>query len=216
VSVIEVWSDIACPWASLALHRLRTARDRLGLNEVVALDLRAFPLELINRRPTPKRALDAEVGEIARHEPALGWQAWSRPDWDWPGSVLIALEAVQAAKAQGAAAADALDAALRKAFFAHSRPIGLLTEVIDVAAELDVIDHDALSDRLNRGAGRAPVIQGWRSYEGRGVKGSPHLFLPDGTSAHNPGVEFGQDDAGRPVITSADPAVFERLLQRVA
>ena len=28
---VQVWSDLLCPFAHLALHRLRQARERLGL-----------------------------------------------------------------------------------------------------------------------------------------------------------------------------------------
>ena len=33
-------------------------------------------------------------------EPNAGWQIWQPPDSEWPGSVLLAMEAVRAAKRQ--------------------------------------------------------------------------------------------------------------------
>lgn len=52
-----------------------------------------------------------------------------------------------------------------------------------------------------------------------GVRGSPHLFLPDGTDLHNPGVELhweGEKGRGFPVIDSDDPSVHGDLLRRAA
>ncbi|MGN6174406.1 MAG: hypothetical protein ACTHPS_15920, partial [Streptosporangiaceae bacterium] len=48
---VEVWSDIHCPGALVAVHRLRQARARLGA-EVVFVP-RAWPLEWVNGRGTP-------------------------------------------------------------------------------------------------------------------------------------------------------------------
>src|SRR3954452_10855295 len=58
VRVVDFWSDIGCPWASLAVHRFRAARSALGLDGQVVLRHRAFPLELINGQGTPKGTLD--------------------------------------------------------------------------------------------------------------------------------------------------------------
>jgi predicted DsbA family dithiol-disulfide isomerase len=222
LGTIEFWGDLACPWASLAVHRLLTARRRLGLDDVVRLDHHAFPLELINRRPTPKRILDPEFAVIADRDPSLGWQVWQRPDFEWPGTVLTALEAVQAAKAEpvgGPPASEQLDAALRHAFYAESRPIGLLTEILDVAAACSAVDAERLEDTLSRGAGRDAVLADWHAAGTRGVRGSPHLFLPDGGDVHNPGITLrwiGKPGRGRPVIESDDPAVYDDLLARAA
>lgn len=219
---VSVWSDLTCPWASLAVHRLHAARSRLGLDHAVRLDHHAFPLELVNGRPTPKPVLDSEVPVIASREPALGWQVWQRPDSEWPGTVLVALEAVQAAKAQpvgGLVASEQLDLALRQAFFAGSRPIGLLTEVVDVARSCAAVDVDALQDALFQGKGRAAVVRDWHDASGIGVQGSPHVFVPDGTGVHNPGIDLdwtGGHGRGYAVITADDAAVYDDLLRRAA
>ena len=56
---IAVYADITCPWAHVCVHRLHETRSRLGLEDRVTIDPRAFPLELINDAPTPKKILDA-------------------------------------------------------------------------------------------------------------------------------------------------------------
>src|SRR4051794_3624603 len=106
---IVVWSEIACPWATLAMHRLRAKRAELGLQGHVVLDHRAFPLELVNGRCTPKRILSAEVPVVGALAPEFGWQMWQAPNSEWPVTTVPALEAVQAAKEQSVDASEALD-----------------------------------------------------------------------------------------------------------
>jgi len=51
------------------------------------------------------------------------------------------------------------------------------------------------------------------------VQGSPHLFLPDGTDVHNPGIEVrweGPWASGYPIAKVTDPAWPEKLLRAAA
>lgn len=185
-NTIVVWSDIGCPFAHVAVSRLHRVRTELGLDDAVRFDHRVFPLELFNERPTPKRPLDEEVAELSPTEPQAGWQPWQRPDHEWPVTMLPALEAVQAAKAQSLQASEELDRALRYAFFHDSRCISLRSVILDVATACDALDVDALRRSLDDGAHRRTVIADFEAAQSEGVKGSPHLFLPDGTDLHNP------------------------------
>jgi predicted DsbA family dithiol-disulfide isomerase len=186
MSTIVVWSDIGCPWAHMAVARLHRIRHELGLDDIVRLDHRAFPLELFNERPTPKPQLDAETDELSAKEPAAGWQRWQRPDHEWPVTTLPALEAVQAAKHQSLEASEQLDRALRLAFFHDSRCISLRSVILDVAATCAAVDVDRLRVDLDDGRARRTVVDHYETAETEGVQGSPHLFLPDGTGKHNP------------------------------
>jgi predicted DsbA family dithiol-disulfide isomerase len=213
---LVLWSDLTCPWATLALHRVRAARERLGVD--VPIDHRPFPLELLNAQPTPHGHLEGEKAVICGHEPSLGWRPWARPAHEWPGTVLVALDAVQAAKAPevgGLAASEQLDAALRAAFFVECRPIGLLTEVLAIAGDCPAVDERALDAALSAGGGRAAVVEGWRHHDG--VQGSPHFFCADGSDAANPGltVEWTPEQT-YPRITGDDPGVYDDLLRRAA
>ena len=87
---IVVYSDIACPWAHIAVHRLHRERRRLGLDREILVDHRAFPLELVNHQPTPKVILDAEVPICRELEPDTGWGDEPHP-WTYPVSTLPAL-----------------------------------------------------------------------------------------------------------------------------
>jgi len=214
---IVVWSDLACPWATLAVHRFHRERSRLALDERVVLDHRAFPLELVNGRCTPKRILAVEVPVVGALAPEFGWQVWQAPDSEWPVTTLPALEAVQAAKEQSLEASEALDLALRRALFAESRCISMRHVVLDVAAMTPEVDSDALAKALDNGTARHAVVEQWReAVDSASVKGSPHFFLPDGTDVANPGITMhweGEQGQGFPVVDADDPAIFEEPLR---
>lgn len=211
---IVVYSDIACPWSHLCVHRLWAAREELGLEGEVRFDHRAFPLELFNERATPKRAIDAEIAVLSGLEQDAGWHVWDRPHWEYPGTTLFPLEAVQAAKQQGLAASEVLDRALRLAFFRDRRNISLRHEVIAVAVETGGVDAEVLTRELDGGAHRREVLAQKLAAEDGRVKGSPHVFLADGTGGHNPGIETHLDGDRFPVIDKDDPSIYMDLLER--
>jgi predicted DsbA family dithiol-disulfide isomerase len=212
---IIVYSDVGCPWAHLAVHRLHLARERLGHSDVL-LDHRAFPLEVFNRRPTPRRIVSAEVPVVGGLDPTAGWQVWQGDLSTWPVTTLLALEAVQAAKEQGLAASERLDRGLRVAFFGQSRCISMRDVILAVAAERG-LDTDALVEALDDGRARRSVFEQCREAADTDVTGSPHLFLPDGTDVHNPGIEMewaGEHGVGFPVVSKDDPGVYDELMRR--
>lgn len=215
-AVVTVWSDVGCPWASLALFTLRAAARRRGAELLV--DHRAFPLELVNGRPTPKLVVQAEVAVIASRVPELSWTPWTAPDWTWPVTTLPALEAVQAAKETGLAASDELDAALRAALYAGSRCISVEAEVLEIAAGCPRVDLDALRHALRTGSHRGRVHEQRAVAEGDGVRGSGHV-LAAGFDEHNPGVRMswpGEHGRSFPRIEHHDPAWADRLLDTLA
>lgn len=216
-NTIVVYADIACPWAHLAVYRLHEARSKLDLEDEVLFDVRCFPLELFNERPTPKKTLDAESRVLASLDPAAGWQEWCRPEHEYPVTSIPALEAVQAAKEQGLRASEQLDRRLRVGFFGDSRVISMRHEILAMAAECDAVDIDGLADAFDAGRARPAVMEQKKIAEGDDVKGSPHLFLADGTDAHNPGIDMEWSKELRaPVIHSDNPEIYLELVERAA
>jgi predicted DsbA family dithiol-disulfide isomerase len=216
---IQVWSDIGCPWAHAAVWRLWDARRRLGLEQRVRFDHRVFPLELFNSQPTPRNELEPEIPACSSLAPRAGWQPWSAPDWAWPVTMLPAMEAVQAAKEQGLAASEALDRGLRRAFWAESRCVSLRHVILEVASETDGLDLDRLASALDAGSARRALFEQWEVAKTDAVAGSPHLFLPDGTNAENPGVETSwaeEDGVWIPTIVRDDPSVYDEFVRRAA
>lgn len=212
---IVVYSDIACPWAHIATFRLHRERRRLGLDREVILDHRAFPLELVNHRPTPKDLLDTEIAVCSELEPDAGWNLDPTP-WTYPVSTLPALEAVQAAKRQGPAASETLDRALRRALFGDWRCVSVFSEVLDVAAEVDGVDADALWDDIRSGRPRTEVFHQFDLVSAAPIPGSPTLVLPDGSTHLNPGIEmhWTGDPGSDLVIEGNDPSVVVDLIER--
>jgi predicted DsbA family dithiol-disulfide isomerase len=213
-----LFADIGCPWAHHAVWRWHDTRRRLGLEERVTLDVRAFPLELFNARPTPKRTLEGEIPVVGALGPDAGWQIWSGPTYEWPVTTLPALEAVEAAKDQGLKASEQLDWALRKAFFASSLCISMRAVILEVAEGCDRIDAGKLADALDDGRARRSLMDQLEVAESSKVRGSPHFFLVDGSNWHNPGVKHhlaGVDD-DFPIIDSFDPGVYDDMLKRAA
>lgn len=217
---VQVWSDLACPWSHVVVWRLHDARRRLGLEEVVRLDHHAFPLELFNSEPTPRRHIDVEAPVAQQLAPRAGWQPWSAPDSTWPVTLLPPMEAVQAAKLQSLAASEALDRGLRRALYGESRCISLRHVILEVAAETDAVDATSLAEALDDGRARAALMADWAVARTEAVRGSAHLFAPDGTNDENPGIGIGWEDDGSPAgrywIERDEPDFIDDLVRRAA
>lgn len=217
---VQVWSDLACPWSHVVVWRLWDARRRLGLEDRVRFDHHAFPLELFNNEPTPRWHIDVEAPVAEPLAPRAGWQPWSAPDASWPVTTLPPMEAVQATKAQSLAASEELDRGLRRAFWGESRCISLRHVILEVAAETELVDVAALAEALDDGRARRAVLDDWTTARGDEVRGSAHLFAPDGTNAQNPGIGIGWEDDGSPAgrywIERDDPAAIDDFVRRAA
>ncbi|SIO88808.1 DsbA family protein [Nocardiopsis sp. JB363] len=218
--VVTVWSDIGCPWASLALHVLHARARERGVG--LTVDHRAFPLELFNRIPTPRSIVESEVVAIAGVAPDLGWRLWPGPESTYPVTTLPAMEAVQAAKAPdvgGLSGSDELDGALRRAFYEQGRCVSIHPVILEVAEECPGVDAEALERALATGRGRAEVYSQWRTASGPDVQGSPHLFA-QGWAEHNPGVRYHwtapPPEGGFPRFETYDPMWADTLIDTLS
>ena len=216
---VQIWSDLGCPWSHAVIWRLWDARRRLGVEDRVRFDHHAFPLELFNNEPTPRPMRDADGRVAAQLAPRAGWQPWSAPDHAWPVTLLPPMEAVLAAKFQSLAASELLDRELRRAFWAESRCISLRHVILEVANECDGLDVAALAEALDDGRARRALFDDWAIARTDEVRGSAHLFAPDGTNDENPGITIGwtADDSpagGTTWIEADDPTAIEGLVRR--
>lgn len=173
------------------MHTLHHAvADRGGH---VWIDHRAFALELLNREPNSRPLHDEEVATITAVRTDLDWSPWTAPDWAFPVTTLPAMAAVQATKQQqGLEAADALDTAIRRAYFVHQRCISLLPVIEDIARDCAAVDADALLDALHSGVGQAAVFADLDVARTGHIQGSPHLWTANGPFGANPGVDDPQ------------------------
>lgn len=207
-----VFSDILCPWAHIGVFRLRRAVHERGLEGEINIDHRAFPLEVLGDEAHGRRRFDRMVEALQGLEPDAGWSPWAGGDDDFPTSSLIALEAVQAAKAVSPDAAADLDRGLRRAVFAESRPIDDLDTILAVARDLDAVDMDTFETELSSGRARRELDEQTTTARSGAIPASPTVVLPDGTTSVNPGIEFHTGDDGVPVIDSDDPGAYDRLI----
>ncbi|MGH8929217.1 MAG: DsbA family oxidoreductase [Egibacteraceae bacterium] len=216
---IVLFSDLTCPFAHVAVHRLFKARARLGMDGEVSLDHHAFPLELVNKEPGTRHGSDSEVPVLGALEPDAGWQLWQGPDYHYPSTVLLGFEAVAAAKAQGLRASEDLDRALRRAFWAQSRHIGHYHTILEVAATVEGLDAGRLAADLSSGTARRAIFDDYATVQTGAVALSPHLFLPDGSNLPNPGMTVrwqGEWARGFPVVERDDPTVYEQVVTAAA
>lgn len=210
---LTVWSDIGCPWATLALHTLHEAAQERG--KILEVRHRSFPLELFNSRPTPARILDAEIVAIAGLLPELRWLPWQAEPTTYPVTTLPAMEAVHAvAERDGALAGDQLDSALRAAFYRDSRCVSAHSVILDIAAQCPLVDESALARGLSVGAGRKAVYDDWQTAKRIGTRGSPEV-ISAAERVHNPGVTYhwtAPPPVGLPRLDHYDPDWAGRLL----
>jgi predicted DsbA family dithiol-disulfide isomerase len=204
--VLTVFSDLHCPWAYVLSIRLRRARTGVDRPPVA---WRCWPLELVNERGTSWDTLSQEIPVLAQLEP----DHFSRPRREtWPSTLLPAMEALKVAgDLGGPRTADRFDELARRAFFLERRDLSLRPTLADLAAEAG-LDRDAFVDAFDGGGYRRSVVADWQEGRRRGVEGSPHVFLPDGSAVFNPGVGGIDWVRGIPVPREVDEGAVANLV----
>jgi predicted DsbA family dithiol-disulfide isomerase len=209
---IDIWSDLHCPWASIAVHRLRQARERRGLD--VVLVPRAWPLEWVNGHGTPRDIVTTETAALASHEPEL-FSAFTGDSW--PSTFLPAFELVAAARrAHDVRAAEDVDYALRLAFFRDGVDVSVLAglrQALELAQQFNPgIDGERILSVWMNTATRADVDADYIVSKSLPIQGSPQVFWPDGSTTHNPGMTDHHWANGLVRIGLTDPEEPGRLL----
>jgi predicted DsbA family dithiol-disulfide isomerase len=221
--VIEIYSSLDCPYGYLAAYRLQQLWPEYDGR--LQLVWRALPLEYINERGAPRPLYEAERELFALIEPALPFQPWARPEWDWPATMWPAYEALACAQAQNNEAARLMSWRLRHGFFAESRNLALRHELMAVARQVAAeapLELDRFVDDWDHGRYKQSVIddarQGWHALK---VNGSATLVLPDGRQVTNPAigqVDFDEESYAVRGYTAyeGDPLATYRDLMQVA
>jgi predicted DsbA family dithiol-disulfide isomerase len=215
---VVMFGDVMCGWATLALHRLYQARSAVGPDSAFTVDLQLFLLEDVNHMALNTKIIELEKPVIGALAEELEFKGWQGHPSEYPVTSLPANEAVQAAKAQSATAAEQLDMALRLAFWRDSQCISMRHVILDVAQDCDAVDVDQLKEAIDDGRARGPMLHTYFRHADD-VQGSPHFFFADGSDEHNPGIQMhqaGQPGAGFIVCDSDDPGVYDELVRRAA
>jgi hypothetical protein len=87
--------------------------------------------------------------------------------------------------------------------------------ILEVANECDGVDVGALAEALDDGRARHRILDDWAVARTDEVRGSAHLFAPDGTNEQNPGIVVGWD-RDQPTIEHDDPGAIDEFVRRAA
>lgn len=218
-AVIELYASIECPFAYLAVHRLRQVLPEFAGR--VQIIWRALSLEYINRQVYPKPLRELEIDLLAQIDPTLPLQHWSAPDWQWPGTFWPAFEALACAQEQGPDTALELSWRLRRAYFEEGRTICLRHEILDLAqplARIGLLDMGRFQSDWDSGHFKGSVLEdsqrGWHELK---LKSSPTFLYRDGWRVSNPAVgELNLDEEQAQLRSYTpfpdDPLEFYRML----
>ena len=173
---LEVFADVACPFAHASFRAVRARRQAAGREDVV-LHVRAWPLELVNGRPLDPKATAEHVADLKDQiddKMFSGFDAAQQPATSLPALALAA-----AAYRADARTGEAVSFALRDALFEHGLDVADPAVLDEISAPHDI---PAVTE-----FDRSRVRADWEEGQRRGVKGSPHFFC-------------GEDDAFCPSL----------------
>ncbi len=199
MSVIVVYADIWCPFAHVGLHCVVDRRSARGRGDV-GLDIRAWPLELVNGEPLDPDVTATHVREL-RSQVAPHLFAGFDPD-NFPTTSLPALASAHAAYREDPEKGEALSLALRDALFEEGLDISRPDVLSGVAASLGVGPYGA--------ADTEAVRSDWQEGGRRGVRGSPHFFCGD-VDVFCPSLDISRGDDGELTVRD-NSAVLEGFL----
>jgi predicted DsbA family dithiol-disulfide isomerase len=167
-SILEVYADIACPFAYVGLRRLITARADAQRYDV-PIEVQPWPLELVNGTPLNPQTTATHVAEL-RDQIAPELFSGFDPA-NFPNTTLPALALVHVANQLDPAIGLAVDQALRTALFEH----GL--DVSDPAVLHAIAYEYALPEPTPADAAAVQAL--YQTGRTRSVQGSPHFFYRD-------------------------------------
>ena len=138
--------------------RLEAASARERLSGLVQIVHKSLSLEYVNNGPSPRRWLAMELPLLMCEEADIPWQMWSRPEFEWPVTVMPAFEAVKCAERQSLALADELDWTATQAFHGESRTLSLRHEIL-ACAEAAGLEMQRFTSDLDSGVAKGLVIE---------------------------------------------------------
>jgi predicted DsbA family dithiol-disulfide isomerase len=199
VCAIEIYADVWCPFAHVGLHYVVARRADQGRDDVL-LDIRAWPLELVNGTPLNPAVVASHVQELrSRVTPHLfgGFDPTQFPQTSLP-----ALAYAHAAYRSSPKMGETMSLALRDALFEQGLDISRPRVLSDIAGELDVNPPDSTDEMA--------VLRDWEDGIRRGVKGSPHFFC-GAADAFCPSLDISRSDNGHLTVKN-DMVVLDRFL----
>jgi predicted DsbA family dithiol-disulfide isomerase len=183
--LVEIWSDLVCPWCYLGKRRLEQALERFPERDRVDVVWRSFELEP-DAPATPEPRAEAlirrygmtpeQAAERDAHMTALAAEAGLeyRPDLVLLGNTFDAHRVLHAASAAGVQA-PAKERLLR-AYFTEGRALTDRDTLVELAADAGV-DPDTARAVLDDGTYSAEVRTEEREAAHLGITGVPFFVL---------------------------------------
>jgi predicted DsbA family dithiol-disulfide isomerase len=199
MSAIEVYADVWCPFAYVGLQYVVERRSALGREDVL-LDIRAWPLELVNGAPLDADATASHVRELRSQVAPQLFRGFDLSHF--PRTSLPALAYAHAAYRQDPKKGEAMSLALREALFEEGLDISQPDVLSDLAQSFDVGPSGA--------ADAEGVRRDWADGVRRGVRGSPHFYCGD-VDAFCPSLDISRSKDGQ-LMVKRDTAVLEGFL----
>lgn len=200
--VIEVFADVACPFTHAGLRRFVAHRQQQGVEEP-RLRVRAWPLELVNGEPLRGPALAPKIAALKAEVADDLFVAFDAGGF--PRSSQVALAAEVAAREVSDDVGERFSLVLRTALFEEGVDVGDPEQVFALCDRHGV----PRPTEAHRRQVRSDYDEGWR----RGVKGSPHFFLPDGDDFFCPSMDIEHD--GDEYEVTFDRDGFDRFVSTV-
>ena len=174
-----------CPFAHVGLNCVVDRRAELEA-EGVRLNVRAWPLELVNGAPLDPVTTAHHVRDLQRQ---VAPDLFRRFDAEhFPRTSLPALACAHAAYRRDMKTGEAVSLALRSALFEEGLDISQPEVLSDIARLSGVGPSDAEDDQA--------VLRDWREGAKRGVVGSPHFYC-GGSNVFCPSLEIAKDGTGQ-------------------
>ena len=184
MNIIEVYADVWCPFAHVGLRGVVERRAAMNRSDM-RLNVRAWPLELVNRSPLDP-AITARHVEELRSQVAPDLFRRFDPE-NFPRTTLPSLALAHAAYGKDMGTGEAVSLALRDALFEDGLDISRLDVLSHIAKTMDVGPLDVSDERS--------ILSDWHAGVARGVKGSPHFFCGD-SDAFCPSLDIATDGSG--------------------
>ncbi len=195
---IEIYADVVCPFAYVGLTRLMEKRASLGRDDV-HLQIRSWPLELVNNEPVEGIFIGHEIDEIAPQiAPDLftGFRAANFPASSMPSLALTA-----AAYDLDDQTGEKVAMAVRRALFENGQDVAD-TAVLQAIAEQHGLTSLGTEDQ---------VLSEYTRGQERGAVGSPHFFIDD-DSQFCPVLDISKVDGHLKV--NVDQPAMDELINR--
>lgn len=189
--ILEVFADITCPFAHVALRRFVEAREARGAQDR-RLRVSSWPLELVNGEPLRGAALPPKIDALRRSvapDLFVGFDADRFPDTSLPALAMVA-----AAYDRDVDAGEQLSLAVRDALFEDGADITDPEVLAALARRCGLPQLEANDQR---------VVEDWRRGEALGVVGSPHFFA-SGRDFFCPALKISHVDGDLSVGFDAD------------